>query len=39
VLRLLGEQETMCRAEVERLDAEQERLAGLLADCRVELSA
>ena len=37
VLRLLGEQETMCRAEVERLDAEQARLAGLLADCRVEL--
>ena len=37
VLRLLGEQETMCRAEVERLDAEQARLAGLLADCRAEL--
>ncbi|SDS58824.1 hypothetical protein [Actinoplanes derwentensis] len=37
VLRLLGEQEAMCRAEVERLDAEQARLAGLLADCRVEL--
>jgi hypothetical protein len=27
----------MCRAEVERLEAEQARLAGLLADCRVEL--
>jgi hypothetical protein len=37
VLRLLSEQETMCRAEVERLDAEQARLAGLLAACRVEL--
>jgi hypothetical protein len=37
VLRLLGEQETMCRAEVERLDAEQARLADLLAACRVEL--
>lgn len=37
VLRLLGEQETMCRAGVERLDAEQVRLAGLLAACRVEL--
>ena len=37
VLRLLDEQETMCRAEVERLDAEQARLAGLLAACRVEL--
>jgi hypothetical protein len=37
VLRLLGEQESMCRAEVERLDAEQARLAGLLATCRVEL--
>jgi hypothetical protein len=37
VLRLLGEQETMCRAEVERLEAEQARLADLLATCRVEL--
>jgi hypothetical protein len=37
VLRLLGEQETMCRAEVERLEAEQARIAGLLASCRVEL--
>lgn len=37
VLRLLGEQEAMCRAEVERLDVEQVRLAGLLATCRVEL--
>ena len=37
VLRLLGEQETMCRAEVERLEVEQARLADLLATCRVEL--
>lgn len=37
VLRLLGEQETTCRAEVERLEAEQARLAGLLEACRVEL--
>lgn len=37
VLRLLGEQETMCRAEVERLEVEQARIAGLLASCRVEL--
>ncbi len=37
VLRLLGEQEAMCQAEVERLEAEQERLADLLATCRVEL--
>ena len=37
VLRLLGEQETMCRAEVERLETEQARLAGLLGACRVEL--
>jgi hypothetical protein len=37
VLRLLSEQETMCRAEVEPLDVEQARLAGLLADCRLEL--
>jgi hypothetical protein len=37
VLRLLGEQETMCRAEVERLEAEQTRLADLLAACRVEV--
>jgi hypothetical protein len=37
VLRLLGEQETMCRAVVERLEAEQARLADLLATCRVEL--
>lgn len=37
VLRLLGEQERMCRAEVDRLEVEQERIAGLLAACRVEL--
>ena len=37
LLRLLGEQETMRRAEVGRLEAEQERLAGLLAACRVGL--
>jgi hypothetical protein len=37
VLRLLGEQEATCRAEVERLEAEQARLAGLLGSCRVEL--
>lgn len=37
VLRLLDEQETLCRAEVERLDAEQARLAGLLTSCRAEL--
>ena len=37
VLRLLGEQETMCRAEVERLEAERARRADLLATCRVEL--
>ena len=36
VLRLLDEQESMCRAEVERLEVEQERLVGLLAACRVE---
>lgn len=37
VLQLLGEQETMCRAEVERLEAEHARLAVLLATCRGEL--
>jgi hypothetical protein len=37
VLRLLGEQEAMCRAEVARLEVEQERITGLLAACRVEL--
>jgi hypothetical protein len=37
VLRLLDEQKKMCRAEVDRLEAEQERIAGLLAACRVEL--
>ena len=37
VLRLLGGQEAMCRAEVERLEVEQARLAGLLVACRVEL--
>ena len=37
VLRLLGERETACRAEIDRLEVEQERIAGLLAACRVEL--
>jgi hypothetical protein len=37
VLRLLDAHETMCRAEVERLEAEQARIVGLLASCRVEL--
>jgi hypothetical protein len=37
VLRLLGDQETMCRAEVERLEAEHARLAELLATCQTEL--
>jgi hypothetical protein len=36
VLRLLSEQETMCRVEIDRLVVEQERIAGLLAACRAE---
>jgi hypothetical protein len=37
VLRLPGEQESMCRAEVERLDAQPARLAGLPAACPAPL--
>ena len=37
VLRLLGEREAACQAEVDRLQAEAERIGALLAACRVEL--
>jgi hypothetical protein len=37
VLRLLGEREAACRAEHDRLQAEVERIGGLLALCRQEL--
>ncbi|WP_127361546.1 hypothetical protein [Actinacidiphila soli] len=37
VLWLLAERETAFRAEADRLEAEAERIAGLLAACRKEL--
>lgn len=37
VLRLLAERETAFQAESDRLEAEAERIAGLLAACRKEL--
>lgn len=37
VLGLLGEREVACRAEADRLQAEAERIAALLAACRREL--
>jgi hypothetical protein len=37
VLRLLTERETAFRAEADRLEAEAEHIAGLLAACRKEL--
>lgn len=37
VLGLLAERETAFRAEADRLEAEAERIAGLLAACRKEL--
>lgn len=37
VLRLLGEREAACQAEVDRLQAEVERIGGLLLVCRSEL--
>jgi hypothetical protein len=37
VFRLLDEREAACRAEVDRLRAEAERIGVLLADCRQEL--
>jgi hypothetical protein len=37
VLRLLAEREAACRAEADRLQAEVERIGGLLAVCRQEL--
>jgi hypothetical protein len=37
VLGLLGEREVACRAECDRLQAEVERIGGLLSVCRTEL--
>ena len=37
VLGLLDDRETACRAEVDRLQAEAERIGALLAGCRQEL--
>jgi hypothetical protein len=37
VLRLLDEREAACQAEVDRLQAEAERIGGLLTVCRSEL--
>jgi hypothetical protein len=37
VLGLLGEREVACRAECDRLQAEAERIGGLLSACRGEL--
>ncbi|WP_432990699.1 hypothetical protein [Dactylosporangium sp. CA-233914] len=37
VLRLLAEREAACRAEVDRLQAEVDRIGGLLVVCRQEL--
>lgn len=37
VQRLLAEREAACRAEADRLEAEAERIAGLLSVCRKEL--
>lgn len=37
VLGLLDEREAACRAEVDRLQAEVERIGGLLSVCRAEL--
>jgi hypothetical protein len=37
VLRLLDEREAACRVEVDRLQAEAERIGALLAACRQEL--
>lgn len=37
MLGLLGEREAACRAECDRLQAEAERIGGLLSVCRAEL--